>query len=502
MDEIKVKKVNEVYASVTSEASVEKELEGFFKFRPEGFQFNPRYRNKMWDGFVKLYSSNTGRIYGGLVPYVEKFASERGYQVRKSYNNDKLNITQTQVSRLIEKLRPEYGGVELQQREYQISSIYHCLKHKRATLLSATGSGKSFIIYCVMMILGALTKNEKNNKVLLVVPTIGLVSQMYDDFKEYSGSIDWDVEENCHMVTGGVEKETDKRITITTWQSIYKQPRKYFEQFGILICDECHQYRKAQNLQAISEKCVNAEYRYGTTGTLDDPKIHRLTIEGLFGPIFVGSKTKELIDQNYLSDIRIEALVIRYDDAQKQLWKGLKYQDEVKQIVTNEKRMRLIARLATTRKNNTLVLYNLVKDHGVPLYEQIQQEIKEKNLDKQVYIINGQTPADERERVRKLAEAHSNVIIVASYGTYSTGVNIKNLHHVILAAPSKSEIRVLQTIGRGLRLHDDKEYLKLYDFCDDIRTGKKKNYLYSHFLERIKFYDKEGFQYKLKTIKF
>jgi len=235
-------------------------------------------------------------------------------------------------------------------------------------------------------------------------------------------------------------------------------------------------------------------YRIGTTGTLDGTQTHKLVIEGLFGRVFQVTTTKNLMDKNLLSTLSINCISLQYTKDEKEFIKRKKYQDEIEWIVTHEKRNQFIAELTNRLKGNTLVLFNYVEKHGKPLYELISQG------DKETFLIHGATDVIQREEIRKIVDRKTNSVLVASYGTCSTGINIRNIDNIVFASPSKSVVRVLQSIGRGLRKSDRKQKVKLFDLSDDLTIGKYENHTFRHLGERIKIYTSEKFDYEISKI--
>ena len=236
-------------------------------------------------------------------------------------------------------------------------------------------------------------------------------------------------------------------------------PKKWFSQFGVVVGDEAHLF-KAKSLTSIMTKLEDCKYRFGFTGTLDGTETHKLVLEGLFGAVKSFVKTRDLIDSGTVSDLKIKILVLKYNEQTAQQCKDYKFQEEMDFIVGNQKRNKFISNLAQSLNGNTLILFQYVEKHGKILYDLIQQSINSK---RKVFFVFGGTDADTRESVRSITERESDAIIIASYGTFSTGINIRNLHNIIFASPSKSRIRNLQSIGRGLRKSDTKDKCTLYD---------------------------------------
>ena len=330
-------------------------------------------------------------------------------------------------------------------------------------------------------------KDTKQDKILIIVPTTSLVEQLYKDFKDYGYNSD----RNVHRIYQGHEKDTNKRVIISTWQSIYKLPKVWFKQFGMVIGDEAHLF-KAVSLSKIMTKLETCKYRVGLTGTLDGTKTHKLVLEGLFGPVYQPVTTKKLIDDKHLADFLIKCITLKYPEHICKQLKDYKYQDEIDFITTYEPRNKFLSKLSIAQQGNTLVLFHLI-DLGKTIHDLI---LTNKEKDRKLFFVYGGTDAETREQIRAIAETEDNSIIVASFGTFSTGVNIRNLHNIIFASPSKSKIRNLQSIGRGLRKSQTKEKARLIDISDDLSYKSKINYTLKHFSERIKIYNEERFDYK------
>lgn len=490
MADVKLIKKNEVFIKVQCDASIAQELSDHFCFEVPGAKFHPLYRNKMWDGKIRLFSMFAKELYTGLLGYLEHFCEVNNYKIDyEDYVQTADAVTPEMVKQFVEELDlslPGDGSV----REYQLDAIYRAISDGRRLLLSPTGSGKSLIIYCL------LRWNEKfGRKQLILVPTTSLVEQMYSDFQSYSQRNGWKASENCSRIYAGHSKENLQPIVISTWQSVYTLPKKFFDEYQVIYGDEAHLF-KAKSLTSIMEKLTTTPYRVGTTGTLDGTKTHKLVLEGLFGPVYKVTTTKELIDNNQLANLKIYGIILEHSDEVRKAAKGLKYQEEMDFIVGYEPRNKFIRNLALKQEGNTLVLFQFVEKHGKILYDMIHN----KESTRKVFFVHGGTDTEQREQIRKITEGENDAIIVASYGTFSTGINIKNLHNIIFASPSKSRIRNLQSIGRGLRRGDQKVECKLYDIGDDMAWKERKNFTLLHMIERIKIYNDEQFDYKLVKV--
>jgi len=485
MSLITVKKKNEVYLTVNSDQHVHHELADYFSFElPEAKFLKRQPRFRYWDGMIHLYSPATGELYGGLLPHLKQWCTERKY--RLSYEENDWYGLPEESNDLVSP-----AGVKVymdkvckyKPRDYQYATVYKALKNNRGLFLSPTGSGKSMMIYSIVRYYVATEK-----KILLVVPTTSLVEQMIKDFKDYG----WNADEYCHTIYSGKDKNTDKPVVISTWQSIYKFPKRYFDDIDCVIGDEAHLF-KSKSLTGIMTKLHNAKYRFGFTGTLDGSKTHKWVLEGLFGHCEKVTKTDDLIKQGFLSNFRVKVLVCKHESKS-----FADYHEEMEYIVTHPKRNNLIKNLIRDIEGNTLVLFNFVEKHGEPLYEMINNDI---GGNRKVFFVHGSTDVEDRELVREIVEQESNAVIIASYGTFSTGINIKKLDNIIFASPSKSRVRNLQSIGRVLRKGGEKDVATLYDIADDISTKTRQNYTLNHLVERLKIYQEENFKYEVIPIK-
>ena len=477
-----ISKKNDVYVKVDTEPNIGRELVDFFTFEVPGARFMPTYKSRVWDGKIRLYNQMSGEIYFGLVPYVEEFAKRNDIEIEyKEGVKDEGESRDAVLGGFVRRVSPKSNGKSLQLRDYQMDAFVHAVRNNRSLSLSPTASGKSLIIYL-------LSRWYESNRVLILVPTTSLVEQMYSDFLDYGY-----LESKMQKIYQGHSREITKEVTISTWQSLYKMPKKYFEQFGCILGDEVHLF-KAKSLTNIMNKMHQTQYRHGFTGTLDGMQTHRLVLEGLFGSVNRVTSTKELMDKKTLAKLNIKCIVLQYPDADRKFMKDQNYQDEVDLLVRDERRNKFIVDLTTHLKGNTLVLFQFVEKHGSVLYDMM------KDLDRKVFYVWGGTDTKTREDIREITEKEKNAIIVASYGTFSTGINIRNLHNVVFSSPSKSRIRVLQSIGRGLRTNQNKSGATLLDIADDLTWKSRQNFTLRHFMERINIYNEEEFDYEIKNL--
>jgi len=473
---IQIHKRNEVFIEIVTERSILQELSDYFSFFASNYKFMPAYRNKVWDGKIRLLNIKTNLLYSGLIPYLEKFCHDRDYTLERYDDFHPRTVSNDAIDAFLSIIR-----LTVEPRYYQLEALVHAVQSHRGLLLSPTASGKSLIIYMLC--------RWYDTKTLIIVPTTSLVHQMASDFESYG------YKGEVHKIFSGREKENpNAKYVVTTWQSIYKMPRQWFAQYNVVIGDECHLF-KAASLTSIMEKLTDCKYRFGFTGTLDGTEVNKLVLTGLFGDIKQVTTTNDLMTQGHVAELKIKALLLDHTDQDKKLAKTLDYQGEMDFLVSNAKRNQFIKNLVNALDGNTLVLFQYIEKHGKILKDLIE------STGRKVHYVDGSVSGEKREDIRSMVENEYGSVIVASYATLSTGVNIRNLHNVIFASPSKSRIRNLQSIGRGLRKSDTKESCTLYDISDDLSWKTRKNYTLLHFGERIKTYAEENFDYKITRIR-
>lgn len=501
MSRVILEKISEAKIRVGADSyGILTELSDYLRFRPPGYQFMPAFKAKRFDGYIRLLDLRDNSCASGLQDTIRDFCIDREYDFAYDPALDvcKSNITREKLNEFINSLNLPFPI-----RDYQFEAVYEAVKKGRRTVVSSTGSGKSLIIYIISRFYldQFLEENPSRGdarKVLIVVPTVNLVSQLYGDFADYSRGTGWDPAANVQTISAGADKVPNRDIVISTYHSIYQLPKAWFHNFKTLITDECH-LAAADSLSGIALNCTETPYRFGLTGTLKDSKAHKTIIIGHFGSVYVASTTEKLMDEGHLAKFKIKAVVLKYPKEERKDVKGSTYSEEIDWIVGHERRNKFICKLATSLPGNTLVLYTLVQKHGMILYDMMKSRVEVRGLHHGVHHIYGGSDKDDRENIRRIMEENDNQIVVGSAGVLSTGANIKNLHNIIFASPSKARIRVLQSIGRSLRLHDSKEVATLYDIADDLSTGKKPNFAMQHFGERVKIYSQEGFTYTISS---
>lgn len=491
-DIIRVEKIDNVYMKVIAEPSSLQELSDFFSFKPEGYQFSPKYKARIWDGIIRLMSPFKPYLYIGLLDHLKSFCETREYNliIDKELNEEE-NVDDNYGYSLATEL-----GIKLTLHDYQNDYIVNAIRKKRSLSLSPTSSGKSLMQYLIAQ----HYYRTYEHRVLMIVPIISLVSQMRGDFIDYGCD-----ETLIHTISAGANKQSSAAFTISTWQSLQRMPKEYFDQFRVIIGDEAHLFT-GKSLTTIMEKCTEAPYKFGFTGTISsDSKTHQLVLQGLFGTVKRYVSTKNLIDTGKVATFKIKAFVLEHDSSMRkqfrdkvnQLKVQKRYAAEREFLANHTKRNYFIRNLVWSLENqNNLILFDLVDKHGKILEPLLRKE------GKNLHFIYGDTPGHERERIRNLIEndPNKNHNILASYGVFSTGVNLKRLDNLILASGSKSEIRILQSIGRTLRKGNGSDDATLYDITDNLSLGSYTNYTLEHFKKRIEIYSKEEFPFKIYNL--
>lgn len=493
MADIDVSYHNEISVKIACSESISKELGKHFEFQlPDTQRFSPKARKagRHWKNVKRLFNRRSSLLPAGLIKYLFIFAQEAKYSIEFESRLISLNsFTLHEAERFIASLKLHSNGQSLVIRDYQTRGVHRAIQYRRILLQSPTNSGKSVMMYAISRYL----LQTDCRRGLIVVPTIGLVEQLYKDFQDYSTINKWPVETHVNRIYDyeGMDLNRDASVTISTWQSIFKLPAPWFQRFDFIIGDEAHIF-KAKSLTHIMALLSRARYRIGTTGTLDGKEVHQLQLEGMFGHLDILTTNKEMMEKKFSSQLIIYCITLVHPLARKKQLKKAAYPDEVSYLNSSSPRNHFIKNLTLSLKGNTLLLFQYVGKHGRILFDLIQKETGKRK----VFFVYGGTDVEDREAVRAIVEKETDAIIVASYGVFSTGVNIKRLHNLIFASPSKSKIRVLQSIGRGLRVAADKTVCTLYDVSDDLRIKDWINHTLNHFLARWQIYHAEQFKVK------
>lgn len=489
---MRVSKLNEVYLRVETDYEETVAFRNYTSFFAPNFQYNPKFKAHMWDGKISYFDARTRMLPQGLFYMAEEFCKsyERPLELSSEMFEKRNPVSVEEVNEFAKKLEMPFAP-----RDYQAEEVSAAMTNAKGVVVSATGSGKSLVIYLIIRMI----MEETNGKILLVVPKVSLVEQMYSDFVSYG----WKEQEDfVEKLYSGMNPTFKKRVLITTYQSIMRKAPSFFEDFTAILNDEAHSV-KSTELQKIAKQCVNAKFRLGFTGTLPKEVCDNLNICGMLGPKIYELKSKELMKEGILSKIVVANIFIKYPEEIAKLGRNRSYPEEVDLVEKSEQRMQVFDYILKNLPSgqNTLILVNHL-DHLERLKEHLISAFGDKM---RICEINGKTDPQKREQLRKDMDEKRNVVMVATYGTMSTGVNIHKIHNVIFGSSSKSEIRVLQSIGRGLRTHKSKEKLVLWDLVDDFsyvsRNGKlKQNYMFKHWDERVHYYKEQEFPCVKRTV--
>lgn len=492
---IEVFKNNNIYFNLKLDVSQSMELKEFLSCYTENYMWSPKFKSKMWNGKVSFFSVRDQTIPIGLLPYLYTFAEKFKYKVILKFDVSTMvnDLTDEDMKEMYDTISK---GTEYYPRDYQQVAIQKSLTNKRGVLEYATGSGKSLIIYYIIMFL-----LNQDKEVLLIVPNVSLVEQMFSDFKDYG----WNTaDEFCNKLYSKQIIMKGKPVLISTWQSVYKRSSDFFNRFDAIIIDETHCAGSSLSIQNLLKKCKNAEYRLGFTGTLPKQDVSKYNIFGYIGSNLSSLKTIDLIDKGLLSNLKIANILLQYpDEVVDEVRRAKSYQYEIDTIYDYEKRNMALDFVVDNvdDNDNVLVLVNRIDKH----LKGVQSHLEKRYPNKKLYIIYGATPAKERERIRNKMDTEKGAILLSTYQTLSTGINIKELHHLVFFASYKSRIKILQSIGRILRLSKNKNKVIAWDIVDDFsyksRTGKiYYNHVYKHWQERLDYYKEQGYNNVTKLL--
>lgn len=494
------KRSEAVYRVKTKDAQVISKLKEKFCFFADGYKYHPRFKAKVWDGTISCVDAY-GNFGSGLLTDIQQALKQLGVEYTfEGFGENHASTLRDDVVQLCKSFNILREGTPIEVYDYQVDAIVDGINNQKVLFHSPTSSGKSLIIYTIIRHLLETT----NVKILLVVPTVALVTQMESDFKEYSQNNDFSVDENLHKITAGQDKNTSKRIVVSTYQSISKENSEYFSQYGALMLDEAHK-ASSKSIQSIANNCHNTAWRLGFTGSLKETKCNEMVIRAITGYIHKTTTTRELIDSGRAAAVTIKCIVLRHDP---QLVQGLvqtsgktkkfEYGSEIDYIITNRSRNNLICGMANALNGCTLILTRFKEKQSDYIFERLSKISK-----KPVYLVTGDNTSEEKEAVRKIAN-NEDCIIVSNYQTLSTGQSIPNLQNLIFAHPMKSGNTIIQSIGRLLRLKDGKHMTVLYDIADDmsVKIGKKQviNFGMDHFGKRVTLYAEEQHNFTTKLI--
>lgn len=496
--DIEVKFLNTSHVQIQAEANIVYELRDYFSFQPPGYQYQNKYKYGGWNGYIYLMDYN-GKLPYGLAYLVSKFAESRGYSIWVDPKiHQQEDITQEDFDKWVDEHPVFSGNDQITPHWYQKESIFHGIKNRRAVLNLPTSAGKS-------LIQGMITRwclEHYSGKVLLIVPTTALVDQMINDFVDYRLF----PREAMLGIRSGTAKNSNALIYVSTWQSAAKMPAEWFQQFMCLMVDECH-LSTGLSIKKIIDTMDQCIFKFGLSGSLKEGRSNLMQYIGAFGKVFKPVDTRRLMDDGQVTNLKINTIFLRYKEEEIKKLKGADYQTEIKYVTSHTRRnawiLKLALKLAREKNENTFVMFRY-KEHGKWMYEQLSKVYDN------VVLINGDTGIDDRNEMKKIAESTKGLIVIGSIGVLSTGISIKNLHHIIFAHPCKSAVVVKQSIGRVLRKHGSKALATVWDIVDNLatlaksKTTKNKysatNYGMKHAMERVRIYNEERFDYAIKQV--
>ena len=469
--------------------------------RIENHRFNPLVKKGIWDGYISYFKDNQW-IPAGLWQEVTKICKQYNYDIKINGVTrlfDKDISAQSFEEWALEFFEDHPDGIV--PRDYQIEAAFNILKFRRSLSELATSAGKTLISFLTV---AYMLEKQKASKILFIVPNVSLVVQATEDFAEYNHENR--VKMMVQQIYSGQKIKPNRNIVIGTYQSLVKKSKEFFDDFDAVIVDETHK-AKSNSIKTILQKCRMAKYKYGLSGTIPkDNTLDRLTLMSQTGPLITEIKASFLQKEGYIAGCNVKVIEMDYaPQASKQAFMELatnRYDSkdvfslEQNYVINSPGRINFVTKVIAKIPKNSLVLFHRI-EHGKKLYEMLRQR-----SDKKVYYVDGGTNTDIREEYKAKMEAGDDVVIIASYGTFSTGISIKKIHNIFFTESFKSEVIIRQSIGRGLRQHESKESVNIIDFVDDLRWDEWQNYLYRHAKARKKIYKQEKFKFEVKKVKF
>ncbi len=468
---ITIKKINEVNCQIICDASIAKEINGKFRYRKPNYFFASSFKKGKWNGYINLFNVMDNTFPIGILPELIKYFTEAKYEYEIKGDFGSEEFSEFEALEFIKTLNiPKKYEI----RDYQLKYFIKGVRNHRMIALSPTSSGKSLIIY--------LLYRYFKKKTLIIVPSTTLVTQISNDFKDYG------YEGNAHLIMEGESKNTSESLIISTYQSIYNEKSVWFDDKEAIIVDEVHTFQ-AKTLVNMMKKTLKTKIKIGFTGTLQEDELSLMSIKSTFGQIYKFISTKELIDRKFSTPVLFKILKLNHVNS---LYKDnllkIDYHDEISYLINSEERNNFIKNLAISLKGNTFIMFRH-KIQGNKIFEKISNETKNP-----IFYIDGLNVTEERlDKIKEIENLENSICVCST--VFSTGINIKKLNNLIFIHPSKSRIRVLQSLGRGLRISPDKKILTIFDIGDDL-IEKIDNTTLLHLKERLKMYQDEELPYK------
>lgn len=380
--------------------------------------------------------------------------------------------------------------------DYQLASVYNALVFRTARILVATGGGKTLVtwLYCKYLYDHYLPRDKK---ILIIVPRKGLVTQTMKEFTEFNNG---ETDIIAQSVFSGAKTVANANVVIGTYQSLSNYEEDFFEDFFSVICDELHTAKSNSIKNEIYAK-TKSDYYFGLTATMPEFRtLDYLNIVAMFGENVYTKTTKEMIEDGNVCPVFINIIKIHYNEEESQFSIKLKEDEEISPsekfriekvfFSEHQERTNLIPKLINALENNFIIMLD-----SVAYCIRLAEFIKEKCPNRQVFIIHGNVSDRERERIKEIMELNDDCVLVATASCIATGISIKNIHHLMFIEGGKSRIRVMQSTGRGLRLHPKKDLLNIFDFqdmlpsCAFINHNKARNIIYFNEKHPTKEFD-------------
>ena len=442
-----------------------------FSVKDDTARFRLRGRARFYSNPRIYCITPTGLFEPGLFFDILSFIKQEYSDINIEVDEDVLDVVKPSNC----KNSSVYNLLKYPLRDYQLSSVENALKFGRGIIKLGTGGGKTLTIASLLM---SLYEDNPKLKILIIVPDLGLVNQTYNDFDEYNvkfkftrwtGKIKPDLTANCIIANRGI---LQSKFEDNDWI-------KYVD---TLVVDECHTIKKSNKISKMVNQ-ITTNNKFGLTGTLPDNKPDEWNILGKLGKVIYDKDSYELRLESYLTNVDVKIIDVKYNDKPLYISGNNNFKTELDFIYTNKFRNNVINNICNKFNNNSLILVNHLA-HGDALYDKLSQ-----SKDKQIFFVKGEVEVETRDQIKKIMETNSNVICIAMSSIFSTGINIKNIHMIMFASGGKSFIRTIQSIGRGLRLHESKNKLLIIDICDQlkygIRHGDKREEIYKS--EKINF---------------
>ena len=482
-----------------------KQIELSLTKKVHNWYFHPLVKKKIWDGSICFVEKKGAfwKVPVGLWMEVLEIGKEFGYEIEID-GLESLILSDLTLEEFTSWADGFFEGKEIKPRDYQIEAAWKIIKFRYSVSEMATSSGKTLIAF---MIFSFLKQKGYIRKFLMIVPSTNLVFQGNDDF------IDYGIDElgvRIQQIGGGSKLREGCDLIIGTFHSLVKKEEDFFEEIDAVFVDEAH-HTNSMSIKKIMSKCMGTGWRFGLTGTLTKRgSADHLTIQQFLGPVIVEISPDFLFRHKHATPVSIKVVIMDWlDDSIKDKLAQLKansqnlegneiYNIERKLVIESEKRLAYIVDFISKTSKNSLVLFQSVKDeYG----KQIWNRLREINPDKEVFYVDGETDENLREEYKTRMSSGENKILVATFGTFATGISINNLHNIFLVESYKSEVLIKQSLGRGMRKMDGKEKVNVIDFVDDFSSAKYVNYLMKHGDARIQIYKNEKFQYKIFKVK-